>query len=72
MREADQALFRAVHEIAVRHSGEPVPDVIRVLTDQLPPAPGIASEEIQRIAEEISAGRDPSGLRYSWGSGLHS
>jgi hypothetical protein len=32
------------------------------LTRQLPPAPGIAVAELRRIAEEISVGRDPSGL----------
>ncbi|MEV0582734.1 hypothetical protein [Nonomuraea sp. NPDC050310] len=66
MDEHNQALFRAVHAIAVRYAGQPVHIVMRALADQLPAAPGITLEEIRRIAEEISVGRDPSGLRSAF------
>ncbi|GAA4054924.1 hypothetical protein [Nonomuraea soli] len=62
MHDTDQALFLAVHGIAARYAGQPVPVVMRALADHLPAAPGIAFDEIRRIAEEISVGRDPSGL----------
>ncbi|WP_084955621.1 hypothetical protein [Thermoactinospora rubra] len=62
MHDSDQALFLAVHGVAARYAGQPVPTVMRALIDQLPAAPGITVEEIRRIAEEISVGRDPSGL----------
>jgi len=61
-REANLALFRAVHEVAVRHAGEPFHQVVSVLTNSLPGVPGLDDTEIRRIAEEISVGRDPSGL----------
>ncbi|WP_049557825.1 hypothetical protein [Nonomuraea sp. SBT364] len=62
MRETEEALFRVVHAIAGRLAGQPVPVVMDALARQLPPAPGINLAEIRRIAEEISVGRDPSGL----------
>jgi hypothetical protein len=62
MRETEEALFRVVHSIAGRLAGRPVPVVMDALARQLPPAPGITMAEIRRIAEEISVGRDPSGL----------
>ncbi|WP_336211947.1 hypothetical protein [Nonomuraea sp. LPB2021202275-12-8] len=62
MRDTDEALFRTVHGIAGRLAGQPVPVVMDALMRQLPPAPGIAVAELRRIAEEISVGRDPSGL----------
>ncbi|GAA3310033.1 MULTISPECIES: hypothetical protein [Nonomuraea] len=58
----DTQLFRTVHIIASRFAGQPVPVVMEALTRYLPQAPGISSPEIRRIAEEISVGRDPSGL----------
>ncbi|ADG86880.1 hypothetical protein TBS_19560 [Thermobispora bispora] len=60
--EANQALFRAVHEVAVRHAGAPFDQVVSALTGSLPPTPRLQADEIRRIAEEISLGRDPSGL----------
>ncbi|GGO79373.1 hypothetical protein [Nonomuraea cavernae] len=62
MHDTDEALFRAVHGIAGRLAGQPVPVVMGVLLSQLPEAPGLEAPEIRRIAEEISVGRDPSGL----------
>ncbi|MBB6346476.1 hypothetical protein ACWGH8_14070 [Nonomuraea muscovyensis] len=62
MRDTDEALFRAVHGIAGRLAGQPVPVVMDALWRQLPKAPGLDAVEIRRIAEEISVGRDPSGL----------
>jgi hypothetical protein len=61
-RDADEALFRAVHGIAGRLAGEPVPVVMTALLTQLPEAPGLDAVQMRRIAEEISVGRDPSGL----------
>jgi hypothetical protein len=62
MHDTDEALFRTVHVIAGRLAGQPVPVVIDALLRQLPRAPGLEAPEIRRIAEEISVGRDPSGL----------
>ncbi|WP_113703411.1 hypothetical protein [Nonomuraea lactucae] len=62
MHDTDEALFRTVHGIAGRMAGEPVPVVMDALLTQLPEAPGLDVVEIRRIAEEISVGRDPSGL----------
>ncbi|SDI28973.1 hypothetical protein SAMN05421505_14243 [Sinosporangium album] len=61
-REANLALFRTVHEVAVRFAGRPAPVVFEALWHALPPAPGLERAEIRKIAEEISVGRDPSGL----------
>ncbi|GAA4515487.1 MULTISPECIES: hypothetical protein [Nonomuraea] len=58
----EEALFRTVHGIAGRFAGQPVPVVIDALLRQLPQAPGFTGADIRRIAEEISVGRDPSGL----------
>ncbi|WP_219471592.1 hypothetical protein [Nonomuraea rhizosphaerae] len=62
MREADEALFRTVHGIAGELAGQPVHVVMDALARRLPKAPGLDTAEIRRIAEEISVGRDPSGL----------
>ncbi|MEU7744383.1 hypothetical protein AB0L53_09875 [Nonomuraea sp. NPDC052129] len=62
MHDTDEALFRAVHGIAGRLAGQPVPVVMDALLRQLPKAPGLDMAELRRIAEEISVGRDPSGL----------
>jgi hypothetical protein len=62
MHDTDEALFRTVHVIAGRLAGQPVPVVIDALLRQLPQAPGLQAPDIRRIAEEISVGRDPSGL----------
>ncbi|MFD1541636.1 hypothetical protein [Nonomuraea guangzhouensis] len=62
MHDTDEALFRAVHGIAGRLAGQPVPVVMDALMRQLPKAPGLDLAELRRIAEEISVGRDPSGL----------
>ncbi|GIH27470.1 hypothetical protein Aph01nite_57800 [Acrocarpospora phusangensis] len=61
-REANRLLFRVVHEVAVRHAGRPFDEVVQVLRRDLPGSPSLAEEEIRRIAEQISVGRDPSGL----------
>ncbi|GLX05525.1 hypothetical protein [Microbispora sp. NBRC 16548] len=60
--EDNLVLFRAVHEVAVRHAGAPYHQVISALTAGLPGTPRLAADELRRIAEEISLGRDPSGL----------
>ena len=62
MHDTDEALFRAVHGIAGRLAGQPVPVVLDALMRQLPKAPGLDVAQLRRIAEEISVGRDPSGL----------
>ncbi|MEV0351735.1 hypothetical protein AB0H88_38700 [Nonomuraea sp. NPDC050680] len=62
MHDTDEALFRAVHGIAGRLAGQPVPVVMDALLRHLPKAPGLDMAELRRIAEEISVGRDPSGL----------
>lgn len=62
MHDTDDALFRTVHGIAGRMAGQPVPVVMDALLRHLPKAPGLDVAEIRRIAEEISVGRDPSGL----------
>ncbi|MFI6324589.1 hypothetical protein ACIBG8_44175 [Nonomuraea sp. NPDC050556] len=62
MTDLDTALFRAVHGVAARYAGQPVPVVVDALLRYVPKAPGVAESEILRIAEEISVGRDPSGL----------
>ncbi|HUR07133.1 MAG TPA: hypothetical protein VM347_31625 [Nonomuraea sp.] len=62
MHDTDEALFRAVHGIAGRLAGQPVPVVMDTLMRQLPKAPGLDVAQLRRIAEEISVGRDPSGL----------
>ncbi|MFB9630792.1 hypothetical protein [Nonomuraea helvata] len=62
MRDTEEALFRAVHGIAGRFAGQPVPVVMEALMRHLPKAPGLEVAEIRKIAEEISVGRDPSGL----------
>lgn len=60
--EDNQVLFRAVHEVAVRHAGAPYDQVISALTAGLPSTPRLTPDELRRIAEEITFGRDPSGL----------
>ncbi|GGS61568.1 hypothetical protein GCM10010156_20250 [Planobispora rosea] len=60
--EADRALFRTVHEVAVEYAGAAVPRVTAVLRHRLNGVPGLDGPELLRIAEEISVGRDPSGL----------
>ncbi|MEV0597425.1 hypothetical protein [Nonomuraea cavernae] len=62
MHDTDEVLFRTVHGIAGRLAGQPVHLVMDALLSQLPAAPGLEVREIRRIAEEISVGRDPSGL----------
>ncbi|SDL11788.1 hypothetical protein [Nonomuraea jiangxiensis] len=62
MHDTEEALFRTVHGIAGRFAGQPVPVVMDALMRQLPKAPGLEAAEIRKIAEEISVGRDPSGL----------
>ncbi|MEV4893877.1 hypothetical protein ACIBHY_20380 [Nonomuraea sp. NPDC050547] len=62
MHNTDAALFQAVHGLAGSLAGQPVPVVMEALLRQLPKAPGLEVSEIRRIAEEISVGRDPSGL----------
>lgn len=62
MHDTDRTLFLTVHGIAGQLAGQPVPVVMDALMRQLPKAPGIDAAEIRRIAEEISVGRDPSGL----------
>ncbi|AQZ67545.1 unnamed protein product [[Actinomadura] parvosata subsp. kistnae] len=62
MHDTDDALFRAVHGVAGRFAGQPVPVVMEALLRHLPKAPGIEVTDIRKIAEEISVGRDPSGL----------
>ncbi len=61
-REANLILFRIVHDVAVRHAGQPLNEVIPILRRSLPGAPHLDEAEVRRIAEEISVGRDPSGL----------
>ncbi|MBP2708645.1 hypothetical protein JOL79_33225 [Microbispora sp. RL4-1S] len=60
--EDNLSLFRAVHDVAIRHRGEPFPQVMAALAARLPGAPRLTGDEVRRIAEEISLGRDPSGL----------
>jgi hypothetical protein len=60
--EANLVLFRVVHELAVGLAGRPVPVVLGALRARLPRLPGLTETELLRIAEEISIGRDPSGL----------
>ncbi|MFJ2028242.1 hypothetical protein [Streptosporangium sp. NPDC087985] len=60
--EANRVLFRTVHEIAVGYAGAAVPQVIAVLRRRLVDVPGLDEQGLRRIAEEISVGRDPSGL----------
>jgi hypothetical protein len=60
--QESMALFRVVHEIARGHAGRPVHQVMSVLRERLPGVPGLDDGEIRRIAEEISVGRDPSGM----------
>ncbi|HEY9522897.1 MAG TPA: hypothetical protein VIR33_06640 [Thermopolyspora sp.] len=60
--QQDMALFRVVHEIASRHAGRPVGEVMGVLRRRLPGVPGLDDGEIRRIAEQINVGRDPSGI----------
>ncbi|GAA4983218.1 hypothetical protein HD597_010019 [Nonomuraea thailandensis] len=63
MHDTDDAtLFRVVHGVAGRFAGQPVPVVMEALMRHLPPASGVEVTDIRRIAEEISVGRDPSGL----------
>ncbi|UBU13681.1 hypothetical protein [Nonomuraea gerenzanensis] len=57
-----EELFRAVHGVAGRFAGQPVPVVMEALLRQLPKASGVEVADIRKIAEEISVGRDPSGL----------
>lgn len=61
-REANLILFRIVHDVAIRHAGQPLGEVIPILRRSLPGAPRLDEAEVRRIAEEISVGRDPSGL----------
>lgn len=60
--QSSQLLFRTVHEIASAHAGRPVPEVMGVLRRRLPGVPGLDEVELRRLAEQISVGRDPSGL----------
>lgn len=60
--EANRALFGTVHEVAVRYAGAEVSQVMAVLRGRLVGVPGMDDHGIRRIAEEISVGRDPSGL----------
>jgi hypothetical protein len=60
--EANLVLFRAVHDVALRHAGEPFHQVVSALASTLPGTPHLDEAELRRIAEEISVGRDPSGL----------
>jgi hypothetical protein len=62
MHDTEEALFLTVHGIAGRMAGQPVPVVMEALLRSLPKAPGLQVAEIRKIAEEISVGRDPSGL----------
>jgi len=59
--EVNRRLFHVVHDVAVAHAGQPADAVAGVLRERLPREAGLAEEEIRRIAEEISVGRDPSG-----------
>ncbi|MEV8630832.1 hypothetical protein AB0395_04175 [Streptosporangium sp. NPDC051023] len=60
--EANRVLFRVVHEVAVGYAGADVSLVTAVLHRRLTGVPGMDDHGIRRIAEEISVGRDPSGL----------
>ncbi|MFI6798510.1 hypothetical protein [Streptosporangium canum] len=60
--EANRLLFRIVHEVAVGHAGADVSQVVAVLRRRLVNVPGLDDHGLRRIAEEISVGRDPSGL----------
>ncbi|MEW9527488.1 hypothetical protein [Microbispora sp. NPDC049125] len=62
VHEDNLMLFRAVHQVAVRHAGEPYHQVVAALWAGLPGTPRLGPDELRRIAEEISLGRDPSGL----------
>lgn len=61
-REANRLLFKVVHEVAVGHAGADVSQVVAVLRRRLVNVPGLDDHGLRRIAEEISVGRDPSGL----------
>ncbi|MCG5220194.1 hypothetical protein [Streptosporangium sp. KLBMP 9127] len=61
--EVNQALFRVVNEIATDLAGRPVPRVFAALRDQVPTAAGLHNGELLQIAQEISIGRNPSGLQ---------
>ncbi|WP_285777714.1 hypothetical protein [Microtetraspora sp. NBRC 13810] len=61
-RAANLLLFQAVHEVATGYAGRQVPAVLAALRRHLPAAPGLDAAELLRIAEEISVGRDPSGI----------
>ncbi|MDP9863763.1 MULTISPECIES: hypothetical protein [Streptosporangium] len=61
-RDAERALFRTVHEVAVGYAGVEVSQVFDVLRRRLVGVPGLDDHGLRRIAEEISVGRDPSGL----------
>jgi hypothetical protein len=60
--EANRALFGVVHEVAVRYAGADVPRVTAVLRGLLAGVPGMDEHGLRLIAQEISVGRDPSGL----------
>ncbi|WP_433249170.1 hypothetical protein ACQPYK_01895 [Streptosporangium sp. CA-135522] len=60
--EANRVLFRIVHEVAVGYAGADVAQVVAVLRRRLVDVPGLDDHGFLRIAEEISVGRDPSGL----------
>jgi hypothetical protein len=60
--EANQMLFQVVHEVATGLAGRPAPSVFAALRGRVPRAPGLDDGELMRIAQEISIGRDPSGL----------
>ncbi|GAA2208616.1 hypothetical protein GCM10009850_040740 [Nonomuraea monospora] len=62
MHDTDDALFRVVHGVAGRFAGQPVPVVMEALLRHLPQTSGVEAADIRKIAEEISVGRDPSGL----------
>jgi hypothetical protein len=60
--EANRVLFGIVHEVAMGYAGAGVAEVAAVLRRRLVSVPGLDEQGIRRIAEEISVGRDPSGL----------
>jgi hypothetical protein len=60
--EANRVLFGIVHEVATGYAGVSVFEVAAVLRRRLVGVPGLDEQGIRRIAEEISVGRDPSGM----------
>jgi hypothetical protein len=61
-REVTRMLFRTVHDVAVEQAGHPLREVVEALRSRLPGTPQLDDAAILRIAEQISVGRDPSGL----------